>query len=179
MASAKRGKILVLGVGNLLLSDEGVGVHAAREMMEMDLPPEVLVVEGGTDGFGLMHVLLEADRVILIDAVKGGGQPGSIYRFEIEDCPPFPDVFKTSVHQISILEVINLSGLIGPTPRTTIIGIEPICLEMGMELSPQVARAIPKVIRLVKEEVAASLGHSPRKLATGGSPAGGSPSDPI
>jgi hydrogenase maturation protease len=171
------GKILVLGVGNLLLSDEGVGVHVAQELMEMNFPPEVRVVEGGTDGFGLMHVLLEAERVILIDAVKGGGQPGSIYRFEIEDCPPFPDVFKTSVHQISILEVINLSGLIGSTPRTTIIGIEPQCLEMGMKLSPEVARAIPKVIRLVKEEVAASLGHSPRKLAAGGSPAEGSPSD--
>jgi hydrogenase maturation protease len=171
------GKLLVLGVGNLLLSDEGVGVHVAQELMEMNFPPEVRVVEGGTDGFGLMHVLLEAERVILIDAVKGGGQPGSIYRFEIEDCPPFPDVFKTSVHQISILEVINLSGLIGSTPRTTIIGIEPQCLEMGMKLSPKVARAIPKVIRLVKEEVAASLGHSPRKLAAGGSPAEGSPSD--
>ncbi len=176
---AQKGKILVLGVGNLLLSDEGVGVHAAREMMEMDFPPEVRVVEGGTDGFGLMHVLLEAERVILIDAVKGGGQPGSIYRFEIEDCPPFPDVFKTSVHQISILEVINLSGLIGSTPRTTIIGIEPKCLEMGMKLSTQVAHAIPKVIQLVKEEVAASLGHAPRKLAARGSPAEGSPSDSL
>lgn len=176
---ARKGKILVLGVGNLLLSDEGVGVHAAREMMEMDFPPEVRVVEGGTDGFGLMHVLLEAERVILIDAVSGGGQPGTLYRFEIEDCPAFPDVFKTSVHQISILEVINLSGLIGPPPRTTVIGIEPMCLEMGMKLSPQVARAIPKVIRLVKEEVAASLGHSPRKLAAGGVPAGGSPGDPV
>jgi hydrogenase maturation protease len=171
------GKLLILGVGNLLLSDEGVGVHVAQELMEMNFPPEVRVVEGGTDGFGLMHVLLEAERVILIDAVRGGGQPGSIYQFEIEDCPPFPDVFKTSVHQISILEVINLSGLIGSTPRTTIIGIEPQCLEMGMKLSPEVARAIPKVIRLVKEEVAVSLGHSPRTLAAGGSPAKGSPYD--
>ncbi|MCK5554411.1 MAG: hydrogenase maturation protease, partial [Deltaproteobacteria bacterium] len=102
-------RVLVLGVGNLLLSDEGVGVHVARRMMEMDLPPQVRVVEGGTDGFGLMNILLKADRVILVDAVKAGGPPGSIYRFEVEDCPPFPDMFKTSVHQISILEVINLS----------------------------------------------------------------------
>lgn len=176
---SRKWKILVLGVGNLLLSDEGLGVHAAREMMEMDLPPEVRVVEGGTDGFGLMNVLLEAERVILIDAVKGGGQPGSIYRFEIEDCPPFPDVFKTSVHQISILEVINLSGLIGPPPRTTVIGIEPKCLEMGMKLSAPVARAIPRVIQLVKEEMSASLGHDTRKVTAGGFLAGESPSDPM
>jgi hydrogenase maturation protease len=151
--------ILVLGVGNLLLSDEGVGVHVAQRMMAMDMPPEVQVVEGGTDGFGLINVITQADRMILIDAVKGGGQPGSIYRFEIEDCPPYPDIFKTSVHQISILEVINLSSLIGSTPRTTIIGIEPACMEMGMQLSSPVEAKIPRVIQMIKEEVEASLGR--------------------
>jgi hydrogenase maturation protease len=151
-------RILILGVGNLLLSDEGVGVHIARTLMEMDFPPQVRVVEGGTDGFGLMHILLEADRLILVDAIRGGGPPGSIYRFEIEDCPPFPDTYKTSVHQISILEVINLSGLIGSPPRTTIIGVEPKCLEMGMDLSPEIEAKIPRVIQLIREEVARSLG---------------------
>lgn len=152
-------RILVLGVGNLLLSDEGVGVHVAQRMMTMAMPPEVQVVEGGTDGFGLVNVITEADRMILIDAVRGGGQPGSIYRFEIEDCPPYPDIFKTSVHQISILEVINLSSLIGSTPYTTIIGIEPACMEMGMELSPAVEAKVPRVIQMIKEEVEASLGR--------------------
>jgi hydrogenase maturation protease len=154
----QRKQILILGVGNLLLSDEGVGVHVARQLMEMDFPPGVEVLEGGTDGFALMHVLLQADRLILVDAVRGGGPPGSIYRFEIEDCPPFPDIFKTSVHQISILEVINLSGLIGSPPRTTIIGVEPKCLEMGMELSPHIEAKIPRVIQLIQEEVSAYLG---------------------
>lgn len=149
--------ILILGVGNLLLSDEGVGVHIAQRMMKMDLPPEVQVVEGGTDGFGLVNFITQADRLILIDAVKGGGQPGSIYRFDIDDCPPYPDLFKTSVHQISILEVINLSGLIGSIPHTTIIGIEPVCLEMGMELSPSIEKKVPKVIQMIEEEVEASL----------------------
>jgi hydrogenase maturation protease len=97
--------------------------------------------------------------MILIDAVKGGGQPGSIYRFDIEDCPPYPDLFKTSVHQISILEVINLSSLIGSTPQTTIIGVEPACVEMGMQLSPQVEAKIPKVIQMIQEEVEVSLGR--------------------
>jgi hydrogenase maturation protease len=150
--------ILILGVGNLLLSDEGVGVHVAQRMMHMDLPPEVHVVEGGTDGFGLVSVILEADRMILIDAVKGGGQPGSIYRFDIDDCPPYPDFFKTSVHQISILEVINLSSLIGSTPRTTIIGVEPYCLDMSMELSPQIEAKVPAIIRLIQEEIELGLG---------------------
>jgi hydrogenase maturation protease len=149
--------ILILGVGNLLLSDEGVGVHVAQKMMEMNMPPHVRVVEGGTDGFGLINIILEADRLILVDAVRGGGEPGSIYRFDIEDCPAEADIFKTSVHQISILEVINLSGLIGSTPKTTIIGIEPKSLGMGMELSSEVEAKLPKVIKIIMEEVEKSL----------------------
>lgn len=152
--------ILILGVGNLLLSDEGVGVHIAQRMMEMKLPPKVRVVEGGTDGFGLINIILEADRMILIDAVRGGGAPGDLYRFDVEECNPFPDLFKTSVHQISILEVINLSGLIGSTPRTTVIGVEPKNLEMGMELSPEVEAKVPRVIEIVMEEVEKNLAEA-------------------
>jgi len=152
--------ILVMGVGNLLLSDEGVGVHVAQRMMEMELPPEVRVIEGGTDGFGLINIILEADRMILIDAVRGGGSPGSIYRFDVEDCDSCPDIFKTSVHQVSILEVINLSGLIGIPPKTTIIGIEPKSLEMGMELSPEIEAKVPKIIRMIREEVEKGLGRN-------------------
>jgi len=152
-------RILVMGVGNLLLSDEGVGVHVAQRMMEMDMPPEVRVVEGGTDGFGLINIILEADRMILIDAVRGGGAPASIYRFDVEDVNPCPDIFKTSVHQISIMEVVNLSGLIGSTPYTTIIGVEPRSLEMGMSLSPEVEAKVPKIIRIIIEEAEKGLGR--------------------
>jgi hydrogenase maturation protease len=156
-AEDREKKIIILGVGNLLLSDEGIGVHVAQKLMDIVFPPEVEVVEGGTDGFGLINVLLGADRLILVDAVKGGGRPGSIYRFDLEECRPFPDHYKTSIHQISILEVLNLSDLIGHTPRTTVIGVEPKSLQMGMELSPEVEAQIPKVINLVKEEVLATL----------------------
>jgi hydrogenase maturation protease len=146
-------RILILGVGNLLLSDEGVGVHVAQRMLQIDLPPEVRVVEGGTDGFGLINIILEADRMILIDAVRGGGAPGSVYRFDVEDCNPCPDLFRTSVHQVSILEVVHLSGFIGSAPKTTIIGVEPGALEMGMELSPEIEEKIPRVIQLILEEI--------------------------
>jgi hydrogenase maturation protease len=121
--------------------------------MEMDLPAGVEVIEGGTDGFRLMNVVTEADRLIVVDAVKGGSPPGSIYRFDIKDAPSSPDAFRTSVHQIGILEVIHLSELIGQTPETTVIGVEPGSLEMGMELSPEVQDKIPKIIELILEEV--------------------------
>lgn len=146
-------KIVILGVGNLLLSDEGVGVHVANELVKLELPPGVTVVEGGTDGFRLINVITEADRLIVVDAVKGGGAPGSIYRFDINEVQSCPSGFKTSVHQIGILEVINLSGLIGKTPQTTVIGIEPESLEMGMELSPEIKAKIPKIIELIWDEL--------------------------
>ena len=146
-------RVVILGVGNLLLSDEGVGVHVANELMEMDLPPGVQVVEGGTDGFRLMNVVAGAARLIVVDAVKGGGSPGSIYRFDIKDAPVYPDAYKTSVHQIGILEVVHLSELIGEAPETTIIGVEPKSLDMGMELSPEVKAKLSRIIELVLEEV--------------------------
>jgi len=146
-------KIVILGVGNLLLSDEGVGVHVAHELMSRDLPPNVTVVEGGTDGFRLLNIITEADRLLVVDAVKGGAAPGSIYRFDIDEIKDCPSGFKTSVHQVGILEVIDLSGLIGKTPHTTVIGVEPKSLEMGMELSPEVKVKIPRIIELIFEEL--------------------------
>jgi hydrogenase maturation protease len=146
-------KIVILGVGNLLLSDEGVGVHVANQLMEMDLPAEVSVVEGGTDGFRLIDIITEADRLIVVDAVKGGGAPGSIYHFDIDEVQDCPSGFKTSVHQIGILEVINLSGLIGKKPYTTVIGVEPKSLDMGMELSPEIKDKIPRMIQLILDEL--------------------------
>jgi hydrogenase maturation protease len=146
-------KIVILGVGNLLLSDEGVGVHVANELMKMSLPPEVSVVEGGTDGFGLLNIIMEANRLIVIDAVKGGATPGSIYRFDIGEVRNCPSGFKTSVHQIGILEVLDLSELTGKTPHTTVIGIEPKSLGMGMDLSSEIKTKIPRIIELILEEL--------------------------
>ncbi len=151
--------IVILGVGNLLLSDEGVGVHVANELMKKNLPPGVSVVEGGTDGFLLLNIITEADRLIVIDAVKGNAVPGSIYRFDIGEVRNCPAGFKTSVHQIGILEVLDLSELVGKTPHTTVIGIEPKSLEMGMELSPEIKAKIPRIIELILNELKIDIKH--------------------
>lgn len=146
-------KTVVLGVGNLLLSDEGVGVHVVNTLMDMALPPEVEVIDGAVSGLGLMNVVMGADRLIVIDAVKGGGPPGSIYRFGAEELTTYPQAHKMSVHEIGVLEVIRLSGLIGHTPKTTVIGVEPKSLEIGMELSPEIQAKIPRIIELIVDEV--------------------------
>ena len=146
-------KTMVLGVGNLLLSDEGVGVHVVRKLMEMALPPRVEVVDGGVRGLGLMGTVAGADCLIVIDAVRGGGPPGSIYRFDVEDLTKSPQMYKMSVHEVGILDVLHVSRLVGQTPNTTIIGIEPKSLEMGMDLSPEIQAKVPRVIELILDEL--------------------------
>ncbi len=146
-----RGKTIILGVGNLLLRDEGVGVHVATNLMRFSLPDNIEVVEGGTDGYKLFHIILEADRLIVVDCVKGGGEPASIYRFDVKDYNHVPDIYRTSVHQVSILEVISMSGAFRTPPETTIIGIEPKELAMSMELTPAVLAKVPRVMELALE----------------------------
>lgn len=147
-------KILVLGVGNELLSDEGIGIHTVKQINKMNIfPPEIEVFEGGTDGFGLINLIIETDFLVVVDCLKGGNEPGTLYKFDVEDAPNSPDIFKTSFHQIGILEVINLSSLIGKTPKTTVIGVEPKSIATGMTLSPEIEAKIPRIIELVQNEI--------------------------
>ena len=150
-------KTVILGVGNLLLSDEGVGVHVINKMMDMHFPPDIELIEGGVDGLRLMNLVVGVDRLIVIDAVKGGGSPGSIYKFRPEEFVTRTDTSKLSVHQVGILEVIRLSGLVGKLPETTIIGVEPKSIEMGMELTPKIQSKVPRIIELVLAELKDSV----------------------
>jgi len=145
------GNTVILGVGNLLMRDEGVGVHAANQMERLSLPPGVEVREGGTDGFKLLNIILKAGRLILVDAVKGGGEPAALYRFDITDYREVPDQYKTSVHQIGIWDVVTMAGMVGDAPRTTIIGVEPAEIAMSMDLSEPVLRRLPRVCELALE----------------------------
>ncbi|MBD3235621.1 MAG: hydrogenase maturation protease [Candidatus Eisenbacteria bacterium] len=149
--AADRQRVLILGVGNLLLSDEGFGVHAAQRLERESWPPHVRVVEGGTDGFHLMNVITDCDRLIVIDCIKGGGAPGTLYRFDREDAPAGRLPALTSAHQVGMLEVLELQSLIGAVPRTTFIGVEPESIEMGLQLSPRIAARLPRVGALVRE----------------------------
>ena len=146
-----KGKTMILGVGNVLLRDEGVGVHVATNLQEYPLPDNIEVIEGGTDGFKLFHLIMEADRLIVVDCVKGGDEPSSIYRFDMDDFDHPPELYKTSVHQVSITEVVNLSGTMRTPPHTTIIGVEPAELVMSMELSPAIKEKLPRVLEIVLE----------------------------
>ena len=145
--------ILLLGVGNILLSDEGVGVRVVEAMKEIKLPDNVELLDGGTGAFDLLDVMADRDKVIIIDAVKGGGEPGAVYRFSPDDTKAEVK-FLTSVHQISLLDTLSMARITGCSPRDIVIfGIEPREVDWGLELSPEVAAVVPKVIELVLSEL--------------------------
>lgn len=144
-------RVTILCVGNLLLRDEGVGIHVAKELMEMELPEDVRVVDGGTEGFGLLDVIWDSDKVIVVDAVRGGEPPGTLYRFKPEEVREKRDL-KLSFHDLSLLDVLKICDFAGRKPETVVLGIEPKSLEMGMELSPEVASKVPRLIEMVLQE---------------------------
>ena len=146
-------KVVILGIGNILLKDEGVGVRTIEHLRRLPLPPFVEVIDGGTATFDLLPILSEAEHLVVIDAVKGGGEPGTIYRLTPEDLLPSEEA-PISVHDLGLLEALRMVEQLGQAPRSVVIfGVEPKEIAWGMELTPEVQGAIPRVIEAVLEEV--------------------------
>jgi hydrogenase maturation protease len=145
-------KVVVLGIGNLILRDEGVGVHAVRELEGRKLPAHVEIIDGGTSLMELLPVIQEAERIIVIDALRGGGEPGTVYRVTPDDLTA--DTERTlSLHQVGLLEVLGMARQLGGEPQVVIIGVEPKEISWGMELTPEVKAKLPRVIDAVFEEM--------------------------
>ncbi len=151
--SVSRPSTLVLGVGNILLSDEGVGVRIVEAMKGRELSDNVELFDGGTASVDLLDSLANRDKVIIIDAVKGGNKPGTLYRFTPDDIAIQRQAF-TSLHQVGLLETLTMAEYLNCTPREVIIfGIEPKKVSWGLELSPEVTGVVPRVIELVLSEL--------------------------
>ena len=147
---------LVLGVGNILLRDEGVGVRAVEVLGKTDLPDGVEALDGGTLGIDLVDLIAGRERLIVIDTVRAGGPPGTIYRLSVDDLL-HPDVPNLSLHQTGLLEALQMAEHLGCAPRDVLIfGIEPRAIHYGLELSEDIAAVVPKVIALVLAEVGAT-----------------------
>jgi len=146
-------RIVILGAGNVLLKDEGVGIHVIHALQDSPPPPDIdlEVIDGGTSSEAL-YLLEGADKLIIIDAVRGGSDPGSVYRFRPAEITP-GDKDYASLHQIGILESLQMIELIGGKPKNTvIIGIEPKEIDWGLDLSPELEHKIPQIVKLVMEE---------------------------
>jgi hydrogenase maturation protease len=138
-------RVLVLGVGNVLMGDEGVGVHAVRELDKRAFPPGVTVLDGGTGGFHLLSHLCEADTVLMIDATLDGKPPGTISVITPRYASDFPRAL--SAHDIGLKDLVESAALIGRLPEITLITVSVADLQpMQMTLSPEVAAAVPGVL---------------------------------
>jgi len=145
-------KTLILGVGNLLLRDEGVGIHAVRALEKEDLPPEVSLMDGGTGGLHLISWLQDYDRIIMIDAALDGNPPGTIRLITPRYASDFPPMM--SAHEIGLRDMIEAMNLADDPPAVSLIVISAANIkETGTDLSPEIRAVLPEIIRLVKSQL--------------------------
>ena len=147
---------LVLGVGNLLLGDEGVGIHAVRALTrDYRFPPAVEVLDGGTAGMELLAPVRQARHLVVIDAIDAGAAPGTCLRLSDGEVPAFFGRSRLSPHQVGLSDVLAVARLAGWSPSSVAVyGIQPERLEPSLELSPRIAAALPAVLREVVAELA-------------------------
>lgn len=148
--------IVVLGVGNILLTDEGLGVHVVEDLKaNYTFTPQISLIDGGTMGMELLTYMRGMKKILLIDAVNGGEAPGTIYEFphrELEQY--FTD--HISVHEVGMQDILRIRAIQeNPLEDAIVIGVEPESLEVGFEPSAPVQKALPgvkeRVLRVLRE----------------------------
>lgn len=147
-------KTLVLGVGNLLLSDEGVGIHVIQRLAEAHrLSEEVQILDGGTLGLNLLYYLEGVENLLIIDAVEMGKEPGTLLRMEGDEVPAFLSM-KMSPHQIGVNDMLFAAKLKDLYPRNVVLwGVQPALLSVGLDLSPIVSVQVDVLVGKIMEEL--------------------------
>lgn len=154
--------VLVLGVGNILLKDEGVGVHIVGELQKMALPGRVELVDAGTSGLDILLSGRPADRLIVIDALRAGGKSGTIYKMRVnaeqkDELIRFFEgdkTMKVSLHQVGLIEALSIAEKMQCAPgEIVVVGVEPGEITYGLELTESVKRKIPEIMNTVLEEI--------------------------
>ncbi|WP_369160031.1 HyaD/HybD family hydrogenase maturation endopeptidase [Candidatus Thiodiazotropha sp. LNASS1] len=151
-------KTLVIGMGNVLMQDEGIGVRAVEELVNRyHIPNGVEVVDGGTTGMELFEPMRRADNLIIADAVNTGAPYGSLVRIANDEIPAFFQT-KLSNHQLGVSDLLALLSLKGETPQqVTIIGMVPHSLENRLGLTPEATAGLEAMVQMLVDELA-SLG---------------------
>jgi hydrogenase maturation protease len=145
----RKPRILVAGLGNELLGDDGVGVHAARLFSRQTFPQGVVVAEVGTAVLEALHLIVWADVIIAIDAMKANGPPGTIY--EGRCCDVAEAVRKVSLHELDFMAVLRFIPHGKSSPEIMILGVEPETIDYSLSLSEPVEAALPGLIARVQQ----------------------------
>ena len=152
MSRQEPSRVVVVGVGNVLLTDEGIGAHVVRRLAELDLPPAVELIEAGTMPVECLGRVADIARLIIVDAVNAGGPPGAIYRLPVSQVAHAGP--QLSLHELTLAEALmtwRSRGL--DESRTVIIGIQPHSITWGTELSQPIAEKMPIILDTVVAEV--------------------------
>lgn len=149
-------KVVVLGVGNTLRADEGIGVRVV-EALERDyvLPEDVTAIDAGTSSMEMLEDLSHLDFLLVVDAIAAGKPPGTLVRLAGDEVPVF---FRRNLspHGIGLSDVLAALEFMGAEPReTVIIGVQPVSLELSTELTPTVAERLPELVAQAVAELSA------------------------
>lgn len=149
------GKLLVMGIGNMLLTDDGVGVFAAQKLMEETLPPQVTVVEAGTFTQDVFYLFKNYAHVLVLDIVHAKGEPGSIYLLN-ESQLVDDEKQRLSIHDIDLIDSLRMAELLhGHKPSLSVVGMEPADFtSWNIGLSPVVQSRFDAYLGVVREEIA-------------------------
>jgi len=147
-------KIIVLGIGNILMQDDGFGVRVIEELgRRLRFPDNVELLDGGTLGFELLSFITGADKLLVVDAINGGGLPGTFYRFAGDEVQAYFQE-KVSLHELGIKDVLAVLEMQGENiGEIVVLGVQPESIELGLELTPGVAKTIDKVVAAVITEL--------------------------
>jgi hydrogenase maturation protease len=142
---------LILGLGNILLSDEGIGVHLVEQLAHCGLPDKVELVDGGTFGMDLLDTIAGRDHVIVIDCADIDGPPGAIEQIPLERLVKV-SAGKLSLHEFGLVELLHTARILDCLPdKLTILGVKPAVVKSGTQLSPQVAAQVPRLLQRIIE----------------------------
>jgi hydrogenase maturation protease len=142
---------IILGIGNLLNRDEGVGIHAIRALQQENVASDFEIIDGGTLGLNLLPLVEESSHLLVLDAIDGCKMPGTLVELAREQVPLFATI-RMSQHQLLFQEVLALAQVRGHLPEhLMLIGIQPSDLKVGLELSLTVAQTLPQLIVRAEE----------------------------
>ncbi len=146
--------VVVAGIGNTLMQDDGIGVRAVRALArDYAFPPQVRLLEGGVLGLQLVYELCSAEQLLVIDAMRGEGAPGTLYRLDGDSLLKDRRTY-ISLHEVSIVEVLSVGEFLGLRPRVRILGVQPLeATAFGLELTPALQATLPRVVTAALQEL--------------------------
>lgn len=143
---------VIIGIGNILLQDDGVGVHVITQLENEKLPSTIELVDGGTSTLDTLSYFLDYKKVIVVDCLRAGLEPGTIYKIKPEDIKSYQKE-NLSIHDVQILDVVKMANMLGQYPEVVIFGIEPKNIAINLAMTDLINAKIPEVIAHIKKEL--------------------------